>query len=109
MWLYTQSGFVSVVQHSRKHDHVVVRARSVQHIQELQRRYPLWLAGVAPLQDDDADYRYRITVPKAMWAGAAQAMMLDIDYTNFKAKMSNSDHVSLLHDIWERTKRCFAR
>jgi hypothetical protein len=107
MWLYTQSGFVSVVQHSRKHDHVVVRARSAQHIQELQRRYPLWLAGVAPLQDDDADYRYRITVPKAMWAGAAQAMMLDIDYCDFKRHMRNSSFIALLHDVYEKTKACF--
>jgi hypothetical protein len=85
MWLFCKQGFFSVVRHSHRPGHLLVRARLGEDIDRLaallseQTGRPF-----TPLVTPDADYRYRLEVPRDDFARAMVRLVEDLDYPNFK-------------------------
>ena len=81
----------------------MVRARLAAHLRNLQERFPA-LAPQEILTLPDCDYRYRLILPKQLWADALAALALEQDWSNFKneaAKFNgHDDYVSSLHKVW---------
>jgi hypothetical protein len=91
MWIFSQHGFASAVQHRRNHDLLMVRFRdhqdAVRYAKALvtanQRRVRLpriW-------RDDHADYLWRFVCPKHQWAELLAELTDEVDYANFKSMM----------------------
>ncbi len=114
MWLMTKYGFFSVVCARRgkgksvKVDEklLMVRARDLDHIERLKRRFSTELGSYKVKESPRNDYRFRIFVPRKVWLGVARALAADIDYGNFKGEAQRAQgkdgdaYVDMLHDIW---------
>jgi hypothetical protein len=115
MWIFTKYGYFSVVSArmneglSREIDPetLMIRSRSKEHLENLKNSFAS-LANFIILETSSADYRYRIFVPKLVWAEIMSKMTEDIDYDNFKNETSkytknnkgNYEYVKCLSDIW---------
>jgi len=97
MWIMTNKGFVSLVQHKDKPHLIVIRARTRDCLYN-------FLQGHTRTKDRrlyetlQADYRWRAFVPKDVVAQLVQRHVEEIDYTNFK----NSVKDTSLHDAYLR-------
>ena len=110
MWLFTRYGFFSVVNGRRPNraadpHTVMVRARRMAHLRNLQARFPA-LAAYRVATTPDHDYRYRIVLPKADWLPVLNMLGEEQNWTNFKAETSRhlgpagADYVHALHRVW---------
>jgi len=110
MWLFTRYGFFSVVnarspQHRTDPDTLMVRARRIAHLRNLQTRFPS-LAAYAVATTPDHDYRYRIVLPKSTWLPVLEALGEEQRWSNFKSETSRhlgpagADYVHALHRVW---------
>lgn len=105
MWIFTPIGFYSVVEHREDPGSVLVRARVREDLERLQEairalaegrlaegRLAAGRLGGPPcpelLETPEADYRYRITIPRPLWAELAHALAGAIDYPNFKDEVA---------------------
>jgi hypothetical protein len=75
MWLFTRYGFYSIACANKPDGSidvaaVMIRARSADHLKNLQQRFPS-LASAELLTWQNRDYRYRLIVSKAVWAAVA--------------------------------------
>lgn len=113
MWLFTRYGFLSIVLadpasgtgSALNVPELMVRGRVRQHLRNLQARFPA-IAKLPIIETPTADYRYRLIVPKSVWAAISQALAAEIDYSNFKGECEitagvDAAYVEMLHDIWE--------
>ena len=112
MWLFSQYGFYSVVcardlagSPSRiDTDKLMVRARNRLHLESLQQRFPE-LASFEIVDSANTDYRFRLVVPKPVWAEVTRELAAEIDYGNFKARAhgraGDDDYVDAMHAVWE--------
>jgi hypothetical protein len=91
-------------------DTVMIRARLAQHLENLQRAAPA-LKGFKIVESANADYRYRLIVPKAAFADAMRDILLAIGWTNVKADAQahagavGQGFVDALHDTWAAFQR----
>lgn len=116
MWLFTQYGFYSVVcardlagNPARVDpDTFMVRARCRRHLESLQKRFPQ-MASLEIADTTNTDYRFRVVVPKTVWAEVVRELIAEIDYGNFKdrahSRSSDDRYVDALHDVWEVMER----
>lgn len=111
MWIFSKYGFFSVVC-ARKNDGLspeidfdkfMIRARSKNHIENLINNFKE-LKDLKILTTEDADYKYRIFVPKNTWNQIMMELSADIDYGNFKNAaykfLNDKKFCSCLGDIW---------
>jgi len=99
MWVFTVDGFFSAVEHRDMPDRVMVRARTKYDIMRLGRALKLNKVQRTP----KADYQYRLTCPKLVWAEYLMERAVEIDYPNFKAAMEKRTsyaRMEQLHDVW---------
>jgi hypothetical protein len=98
MWLFSSTGFLSIVADRDNPDRLLVRARVAGHIESV---FP----DAKVVTDQTADYRFRSRLPRKQVANAIAASVRAIDYDNFK--MSITDH--RLHtaaiDVWILMRR----
>lgn len=111
MWLFTRYGFFSVTQPTRDNPDskasklVQIRARMRMHLQALQARFPVGLAGEI-LESDDTDYRFRLIVARDRFARVASALVNELDYSNFKGACDHHGtwlgpgYSDALHQVW---------
>lgn len=99
MWVFTNTAFVSAVQHRTQPGMMMVRAR-------LQGDLEDFLASdgsrLTVEETADADYRYRCTVPVPVFAAALEKAARSVDYDNFKGSIDRADrkrHHAYL-DVW---------
>ena len=88
MWLFSKAGFLSVVNHLYKPGHLLVRARAEEDIDHIARLLAEetgreWTPQVTP----DADYLYRMDVPRGDFARVVLRLIEELDYPNFKASV----------------------
>jgi hypothetical protein len=102
MWLMTNFGYFSIVQKEGE-SYLTVRARVKQDLLELKRRY---LPGLGAIEETEyTDYRYRVRVPREVFAEALRDIALDIDYPNFKnsvARKQGKGRARVYEDVWQR-------
>src|SRR6516162_8243698 len=103
MWLFTRYGFFSVVQTAEHPDHLMVRARCREHLRNLMQRFSV-LTEARIIVTGSSDYRYRIIVDKADWAGVCAGLGAEIDYSNFKDAVHSNPldltYETVLHRVW---------
>ena len=94
MWIFLNTGFISVVQDRRDSERVVIRARRPEVLMRLFPKEKILL-------NREADYRYRVFVRRAQLGAALCGEIIGIDYPNFKDSVQDSETRALYHAIWE--------
>lgn len=98
MWIFCKHGFFSAVQDKSDRRMIHLRARFKGDLEHFA-----WDNGFVPRVSvtPDADYRYRMTVPRARFERAVAKEAREIDYTNFKASCPGSPifHSTLMR-VW---------
>jgi hypothetical protein len=94
MWLFSQRGFFSIVQHEKDPDSLLVRARVKGDIE----RY--WPKATVECHEE-RDYLYRTTLPRNEVAHVLGKMAYKIDYTNFKAYIEDKSRSPWYLRVWE--------
>mgnify|MGYP000856178856 CR=1 FL=1 len=94
MWLYLKTGFYSVVHKEPcKKEELLIRARAWEDIdalrQVLKDRYSF--EGVV-IDTPEADYAYRMVVPRQTFALFILNAAVAVRYDNFKNTISINDH-----------------
>jgi hypothetical protein len=97
MWLFTPKGFISVV--ADKQDptgpRLLVRARSLSHLQEVLQDY---LDN--PFQVKQSDYAWRAWIKRKDLQSVVEQVMSDINYTNFKNSITDNEYHDACLDVW---------
>lgn len=105
MWIFCRYGFFSIAV-SDDPDYVMVRARKLDHLLALQKRFLVDAAGEIRTWKN-RDYKYRIIIPKASWVVIAAELANEQTWSNFKnetARFKGSgdyEYLEALHDVWE--------
>lgn len=115
MWIFTRYGFFSSVcarQGDGGHDQPVdpdrlmIRARVKSHLEAVKTGFPEQLAEIEIIETTSTDYRYRMFVDKRVWQPVLAAMVEEMDYDNFKARVADHQgsegaaYSHSLHDVW---------
>lgn len=106
MWIFTQFGFFSLVQHRAKPETLLVRGRVKSDLVAFAHRCRLPASSVIEL--DDADYRFRIEVPRAVAAEALEKATGEIDYDNFKDRVAETQghgRADVYLRVWSDVRR----
>jgi len=103
MWIFTRDGFFSVAATKFcQPGEVAVRARKKEHLESLIARHGL-KADI--LTFPEADYRYRIQIPREEWGKALQNEAVDLDYHSFKDAMADAgasaDYLRAMFSTWD--------
>ena len=98
MWVFTNKGFLSIVQHRDDADTLVVRSRFAGHIKAL---FP----SAKVLKTPRADYRYRAFLPRRLVAERLAAVVGEISYPNFKNSLIDDRYHDACMDVWEALYR----
>ncbi len=103
MWVFDIRGFYSVVQNRDDPTTVLVRCRDREDAQRLAD----WLSeDYLPTEvrhTPDADYAYRMVVPRLAFGSYLMSGVCSLDYTNFKSAVSEQqshDRADLYLDVW---------
>jgi hypothetical protein len=103
MWLFTTSGFYSIVEKpwDRAAGTLTVRARVAADLDRLRSGA---LPALGPtVQDPTADYRFRAQAPREAVARAVAQAVTDLDYDNFKSAVGKAQghaRAHIYHDVW---------
>ena len=92
MWLYTKLGFFSIVHKPPcRKDELLVRTRCREDLKALSKKLSETsdFKG-AIIESPDADYAYRMVVPRSILA-PFMASLMNLDYANFKATIPYND------------------
>ena len=99
MWLFTTDGFFSAVAHRDDPETILVRARVREDALRLQEAIGQGEVTETP----DADYRYRVLLPRETWSAYLAAAGDTIDYPNFKnavAARQGADRARVYAGVW---------
>ncbi|WP_243357902.1 hypothetical protein [Fundidesulfovibrio terrae] len=102
MWIFSRDGFFSVAATKFcQPGEVAVRARKKEHLESLMERHGI---SAEILTFPEADYRYRIQIPKEIWGRALQDEANDLDYNSFKDAMAqagmSADYLRAMFSTW---------
>lgn len=98
MWIFTETGFVSAVQHRDDPNLLVVRARDRLSLEPLAD-----FATTEITTNPNADYPYRTIVAKDVFAAWTTDKVEEIEYPNFKnqvAVVRGKTFASNLGRVW---------
>ena len=113
MWLQLPYGFYSVVsvrdQITGELDpaQLLVRGRAKDHMESLRERFPS-LKTYVLRQTPNADYHWRMQIPKATWTEIIAKMSEQIMWDNFKTeahRVAPGKYVACLHSVWSIFQR----
>ena len=98
MWVFTESGFVSVIRHHSEAGKLVVRARDLQSLKGLANAI-----GLDIVPTPGSDYPYRTVADDSAFAAWLSKQVMRIDYANYKDHMESTrghDFTDALHRVW---------
>ena len=72
----------------------MVRTRVRQHLDALKDRFPDLLGACDIHSSAEADYAFRVFLPKDTWVRVVERLVDDIDYDNFKSEVSRHQGAS---------------
>ena len=92
MWIFCKLGFFSAVQHRDKPDTLLVRGRFGGDLERLLSNLsPEDREQCSPVTETpNADYLYRMEIPKLIFAKAVEEIAEEIGYGNFKDSVHES-------------------
>ena len=93
MWIATNKGWLSIVNHRDKQGVLLVRARNKNHIESIFEDVEVYV-------DEKADYPYRADIEEIEVSRIIGDMLLDITYDNFKASVEDRDYHTYLSEVW---------
>jgi transposase len=99
MWIFTTSGFLSIVADERRPGHALVRAQAREDLDAFCAR----TGAPEPVETPERDYHYRTSVPFAVLAADLAFEAQAIDYPNFKAAVAERqghDRARLYGRVW---------
>ncbi len=114
MWIMTKYGFFSAVS-ARQGDgsagnapdptRMMIRARAVEHLNNLIARFPAQLSGCEPYESAATDYPCRIFADKDVWRDIVDQIVAEVDYDNFKSEVHRADltddrYAQALASVW---------
>lgn len=92
MWIFTDSGFLSIVQDTAMPGHLLVRARVRRDLKDFILTYcTLYDEELPILETPDRDYRYRVSVRAPRVGEILEMLITSIDYSNFKNRVHDVD------------------
>ena len=97
MWIFTNKGFISVVQNRNNANEFQVRARSKKHLQTLFK-------GREILTLTPADYKYRVNISKKDFRAFADDYINNLKYDDFKSSIKDNEYHDLCLDVWDRCR-----
>lgn len=101
MWIFTTSGFASVVQDADDDDTLIVRTRVASDLDELREI----IDELSPtICTPNRDYPYRATVRRLALALGLTRLAMHIDYKNFKAAVAARqgwEREALYAEVWQ--------
>jgi hypothetical protein len=100
MWLFTTTGFFSIVEkpEDRAAGKLTVRARVKSDLAALRSRY---LPELGPINERTGDYRFHAKAPRRAVARALALAAEDIGYSNFKNEVARTQG-PVRHDLYAR-------
>ena len=101
MWLFSTSGFYTVVEHRDQPGTLIVRARVKKDLATLKDKYMPDMGKIT--YHKDYDYPYRGFISKEGFGAGLAKMALDIDYEKFKEavrKTQGSKRAGLYTEVW---------
>lgn len=114
MWIFSKSGFVSVVQHRDKPGFVLVRGRTEADVTNFRDACGGPRVGYPVEHTPEADYLYRVAMPAVIATSGMVVLMGGIDYGNFKNAVHERDEPTrdrammrvwqAMHDYQEATR-----
>jgi hypothetical protein len=104
MWVFTTDGFYSTVEDRNDKARLIVRSRAKADALNLIE----WLGdhdftSMAMQHTPDADYEWRLFIPRHAWAAYLMDVTKHLDYPNFKnavAERQGSERADIYHDVW---------
>ncbi len=110
MWVFTRYGFYSIACASKPDgsldgQSVMIRARCIDHLHSLQKRFPMLSAGEIH-ESQNRDYRYRLIVPKVSWISILSELAQEQEWSNFKDEAARYQgtpgmrYGRALHEVW---------
>lgn len=93
MWIFFNTGFISVVQDRDDLNRLIVRARRPEI---LSTAFPNEAIKVS----DRSDYRFRVFVSRRQLGEALCRAIVAIDYPNFKSSVNDPELNDLYNEIW---------
>ena len=103
MWVFTESGFVSVIRHHSEDGKLVIRARDHQSLEGLANAIGL---DIEPTPG--SDYPYRTVTDDNAFATWLSKQVMRIDYTNYKDRMEvarGHDFAGALLGVWSTMRQ----
>ncbi|MAT47368.1 MAG: hypothetical protein CMO35_08060 [Verrucomicrobiaceae bacterium] len=94
MWIFTNKGFLSIVEDRNDPERLLVRAR---YEGDIERHFG---GAVEVLELEDSDYRFRAFLPREEVRTAIDRELSSLDYGNFKNSF-DCDNVSLSKAVRE--------
>lgn len=98
MWIFSETGFVSVVRKTDRPDVYTVRSRDTLSLDPLAA-----FAKTEIIETPYGDYQYRIFVEPAVFTEWLADQASDIQYDNFKNRVYKTrgrKFVEALHEVW---------
>ena len=101
MWIFNKDGFFSAVEHRDDPDQLMIRARCREDIERLAD-----CLGADVVHTPNADYAYRVTVQKSIFADYMKDAVMDLDYPNFKdACAGHGTRARAYMNVWSAMRR----
>ncbi len=99
MWLFTTSGFFSVVLGDGKAggldpDAVMIRSRCREHLLQLQSRFASAIGGAKIATTSETDYPFRIVIDQVAWRSVMAGLAEELNYRNFKNQASSTQRAA---------------
>lgn len=94
MWIFSRSGFLSIVEHRDDADTLIVRARSRRPLEENWPECEI-------IALEEADYRFRIITDRDSVLRTIAHLVASVDYDNFKnACHEHLEYNRALGSVW---------
>jgi hypothetical protein len=93
MWIFTSTGFLSVVQKPDDKTTLTVRARAKGHIESV---FPDAKVKASP----GNDYAYRAKIDRATVAAVLSQQVMDLSYNNFKNSIKDDPYHNACSGTW---------
>ena len=107
MWIFTQHGMISAVAHREFAETLLVRSRVKGHLEAFLGGRDLEIVTT-----DQADYQFRVVVPKSLFVTLMEEQTQAVDYDNFKGRVDSlpeKTYARLLHTVWQRVYDALAK